>query len=240
MVLSVLLCTIEIFIGIMLITFLHRKIVIISAITILVVFSVFMLFLFVMPEYRIEECGCFGNLLPMTIGKSLLKNLLFLIISIFILVKIPHKNNSSVRIKPLIFISIVSFFIPYYASKNLEFLNISEYKVGAELKNIDEFKIYNKSYINILDSLEGTNKKHILLILKQELTNREQAIVDELNGSDYKVTAIISRDIPLKRQLDYYYANELILNTIIRSYRNAAIIIENGIIKKKIRIIDIK
>jgi uncharacterized membrane protein YphA (DoxX/SURF4 family) len=85
---------------------------------------------------KIRECGCFGNCIPLSAGESFLKDLILLVLIIFIFI-------NKARVKPLvagmtaivllIFTAILSFSLQWYVMQYLPVLDCLPYSVGSDI-----------------------------------------------------------------------------------------------------------
>lgn len=80
---AIVLCGMELFMGLMLIFKLWEKIISYLTVLFLAFFTVVTLFLVFMPNFAVKECGCFGDAFVLTNGQTLAKNILFLTLSFF-------------------------------------------------------------------------------------------------------------------------------------------------------------
>ena len=85
MVLSVILCGVEIFIGFCLALNIYLKLMIYVALIILLLFTLMIGIMTISPVMRIAECGCFGDLLPISISMSFIKNIVLIIFAVILI-----------------------------------------------------------------------------------------------------------------------------------------------------------
>jgi uncharacterized membrane protein YphA (DoxX/SURF4 family) len=85
---------------------------------------------------KIKECGCFGNCIPLTAGQSFAKDLLLLVLIIFLFInrkKIkPFLSNLNSQII-LILTIIFSFSIQWYVLQYLPMIDCLPYKTGVNI-----------------------------------------------------------------------------------------------------------
>ena len=105
-------------------------------ILLLIVFFTFLTFYSAAFD-KVTDCGCFGDAIPLNPWQSFFKDILLLIMIIFIFVR---KNNyQSVFIKKtgniiMGAVLILNGVFAYYAIEHLPFIDFRPYKVGADIK----------------------------------------------------------------------------------------------------------
>jgi uncharacterized membrane protein YphA (DoxX/SURF4 family) len=141
-VLARLIISLELLTGIVLIVGMHTRVVLVAAITMLSVFSVFILFLFLTRNQ--EHCHCFGEI-EMSHPLSLLKNILL----ILLLVLSYQRHNTKFRYDKIVFIIIVflSGLIPlvisppdsFFYSKYSKTVTYDEFMLNEFLKENNQY-----------------------------------------------------------------------------------------------------
>src|SRR6516162_2260106 len=85
---------------------------------------------------KIRECGCFGNCIPLTAGESLAKDVLLLLLIIFLFI-FRHKINVFLpygsNLLILFFTIVFSFSIQWYTLHFLPVVDCLPFKVGASI-----------------------------------------------------------------------------------------------------------
>lgn len=171
--LSIFICALEVFLGIMVLTGIAKKQVNMGLI-LLIVFFTFLTFYSAAFD-AVKSCGCFGDAIPLTPWQSFFKDIILLILIIYIYIKQkdiqPIINNSSIKkgisnaawILPLLF-GIYSWyylplidFLPYKEGVNIpeamkvpEGAPLDEYEITYTLKSKstgEEKKISDKEYL---------------------------------------------------------------------------------------------
>lgn len=86
---------------------------------------------------KVTDCGCFGDAIPLNPWQSFVKDILLLILTVFLFIR--RKNYQSVfsskignSILGVVF--IFSIAIAYYAIEHLPIIDFRPYKIGADLK----------------------------------------------------------------------------------------------------------
>ena len=86
---------------------------------------------------KVTDCGCFGDAIPLNPWQSFMKDILLLILTVFLFIR--RKNYQSVfsskignSILGVVF--IFSIAIAYYAIEHLPIIDFRPYKIGADLK----------------------------------------------------------------------------------------------------------
>ena len=85
---------------------------------------------------KVKECGCFGNCIPLTAGQSFAKDIILLLLIVFLFIYrekiipfIPNFHNLLI----LFFTVVISFSIQWYALEYLPFIDCLPYKVGVSI-----------------------------------------------------------------------------------------------------------
>lgn len=237
MVLSIILCGVEIFIGFCLALNVYLKLMIYVALIILLLFTMMIGIMTISPVMRIADCGCFGDILPMSISASITKNILLIGVAVIMMYLI---NKGCVKFKQrsgVIFIVIVialSACIPMYSAIMLPFIEFTEYQVGADLHNVKSFQLVDDEYTNVTQKILDADHQ-ILIVKKKEFSSKESGIVKILvpftTNGQYNVDVIIGLDA--ENSMNELYCSDNTLKMIARTPENAVIYLEKGIIKKK-------
>jgi uncharacterized membrane protein YphA (DoxX/SURF4 family) len=86
---------------------------------------------------KIRTCGCFGDCIPLTAGQSFAKDLILLVLIVFIFA---NRHRVQPLFKPvasasiLIIITVLSFSVQGYVLKHLPFVDCLPYKVGKNIQ----------------------------------------------------------------------------------------------------------
>ncbi len=107
-----------------------------KAILLLIVFFTFLTFYSAAFD-KVTDCGCFGDAIPLTPWESFEKDVLLLILSIFIVIRsssyypvIENRNSKII----LIVVFIVNMLIAYNAIEHLPPIDFRPYKIGVNIK----------------------------------------------------------------------------------------------------------
>jgi len=90
---------------------------------------------------KIHECGCFGNCIPLTAGESFAKDLVLLVLILFLFVnqnKIKTFLSPLINITTLLLVTVFSFSIQWYVLNQLPVIDCLPYKIGNNI--IDKMK----------------------------------------------------------------------------------------------------
>lgn len=235
--LSVGLCSLEICIGYCLLFNIHLLPILYTVLAILILFTFLLVVVSIVPEISVEDCGCFGDILPMSISASITKNILLIGVAVIMMYLI---NKGCVKFKQrsgVIFIVIVialSACIPMYSAIMLPFIEFTEYQVGADLHNVKSFQLVDDEYTNVTQKILDADHQ-ILIVKKKEFSSKESGIVKILvpftTNGQYNVDVIIGLDG--ENSMNELYCSDNTLKMIARTPENAVIYLEKGIIKKK-------
>lgn len=234
--LAISLCGMEIFIGLWMITFIYRKLATILLIAMTVSFTVSILYFIVNPDKMITDCGCFGELFPMTMNESLLKNIGIISLGIYSFWKIRHTRieyNKHYNMF-LVFIFTISISVPWFSSLDAGIINPTGYGEGVNLKEKDDFMILGDDFEDVTDSLLNESEKVYMLVLKDELTFKDsyriKQIIKSCKQEKYVCFAVSNKNIGLPIGLNLYYTDETLLKSLVRSPHNGIVIMNNGVV----------
>jgi uncharacterized membrane protein YphA (DoxX/SURF4 family) len=91
---------------------------------------------------KIRECGCFGNCFRITAQDSFIKDIILLLLIVFIFVNrrlVTYRLSKSLAIASMVAATVLSFGLQWYVLNHLPFLDCLPYKVGNNI--IEERKI---------------------------------------------------------------------------------------------------
>lgn len=235
--LSVLLCAFEIFLGLWLMIFIYRKISLSLLIATTLLFTGTIIYLMINPEKNITDCGCFGEMLPMGISASLLKNIVILMLATYLLwsarnVQIKFNKKYVAGIFGCLFASLL---LPIYTANNLSLYNPTGYGEGTDLRGNEDFVVLDDNFENVTDSLLSTSDEVYIFVLKQQPTQSEEFkmkdILKKCNGNSINCFSLAHNVYKLPNGINQYYADILMLKSLVRSKENGVIVLKNGIVK---------
>lgn len=91
---------------------------------------------------KIRECGCFGNCFKLTAQDSFLKDIILLLLIVFLFVNrklVTYRQSINLAIISLVTATLFSFGVQWYVLNHLPFVDCLPYKVGNNI--IEERKI---------------------------------------------------------------------------------------------------
>jgi len=110
---------------------------------------------------KIRECGCFGNCIKLTAQDSFIKDLILLIMILFLFINrklISYRLSSNMAIISLVTASVLSFGMQWYVLKHLPFVDCLPYKVGNNIimeRKIPAGAIADSTVINFVYQKQG-------------------------------------------------------------------------------------
>ena len=235
--LSVLLCAFEIFLGLWLMIFIYRKISLSLLIATTLLFTGTIIYLMINPEKNITDCGCFGEILPMGMSASLLKNIVILMLATYLLwsarnVQIKFNKKYVAGIFGCLFASLL---LPIYTANNLSLYNPTGYGEGTDLRENKDFVVLNDNYDNVTDTLLNSSEKVYIFVLKQQPTQSEtikmKNISEKCDRNALSCFTLANNEYNFSNGINQYYADILMLKSLVRSKENGVIVLKNGIVK---------
>jgi uncharacterized membrane protein YphA (DoxX/SURF4 family) len=150
---AMLLCTIEIVLGaLLLFGFWSRKVTV--ALLGTIIFFTFLTFVSAVFKV-VASCGCFGDAIPLTPWESFSKDLILLILIVFLYFKRdyikPFTTSKQVQVRLTALIVVLSFLFSQYTYNALPIVDFLPYKVGANIPELmkipkgampDEYQIF--------------------------------------------------------------------------------------------------
>ena len=235
--LSVLLCTFEIFLGLWLMIFIYRTISLSLLVATTFLFTGTIIYLMINPEKNITDCGCFGEILPMGMSASLLKNIVILMLATYLLwsarnVQIKFNEKYVAGIIGCLFASLL---LPIYTANNLSLYNPTGYGEGTDLRGNEDFVVLDDNFDNVTDTLLNSFEEVYIFVLKQQPTQSEEFkmkdIWEKCKGNSINCFSLAHNEYKLPNGINQYYADVLMLKSLVRSKNNGVIVLKNGIVK---------
>ena len=235
--LSVMLCAFEIFLGLWLMIFIYRKISLSLLIATTLLFTGTIFYLMINPEKNIIDCGCFGEMLPMGMSVSLLKNIVILMLATYLLystrnVQIKFNKKYVAGIFGCLFASLL---LPVYTANNLSLYNPTGYGEGTDLRGNEDFVVLDDNFENVTDSLLSTSDEVYIFVLKQQPTQSDEFkmkdIWEKCNSRNAICFSLAHNEYKLPNGINQYYADVLMLKSLVRSKDNGVIVLKNRIVK---------
>jgi uncharacterized membrane protein YphA (DoxX/SURF4 family) len=85
---------------------------------------------------KIQECGCFGNCIPLSAGESFVKDLILLALIVFLCIqhgKIRPILSNLYSLVTLLLVAVFSFSMQWYVLQHLPFIDCLPYKTGTDI-----------------------------------------------------------------------------------------------------------
>lgn len=237
-ILSILLCAYEICLGIWLLLFIGRKKTLLVLAGTLTMFTVMTLFFVIFPGMNVADCGCFGELIPMSMPVSLLKNIVLLALTFYVISTL--YSFECVSWKDFIFgstVLIVAFSILIcLATDNMFQRNPTGYRKGTNLREKKEFVLLDQDLEDVKGKVLNSTGKTYIFVLKHQpdyANKREiQKIIDECKGSQDNCFALSEKDMNLSTDLPCYHVDGVLLKSLVRSHKNGVVLLDKGVVKK--------
>ncbi len=261
--LAVFLIFIEFFLGVLLLIGYYPKIIVWS----LLLLILFFLFLTWYSAYynKVTDCGCFGDAITLTPWQTFYKNIFFLILIVFLLIKVKEiKPIGGISLLNWIaFLSLLgSFTLMYHVLLHLPTIDFRPYAVGKNIPAQMQYVGDDLPPVHdfLLESNEGddlTNKvleapKVLLVVMNSIEKSRKggfknvKVITDKALKEGYLVYALSSSlnetFIKYKKEYNFnfkmLFCDETTLKTIIRA-NPGIVILNNGTVTGKWNVRDI-
>lgn len=244
MLLSVALCSFEIFLGLWLMTFVYRKISLSVLVATMLFFSGVIIYLIINPDKNITDCGCFGEILPMGMVASLIKNIVILLLGCYLLWSVRkgemffHKDLTLVALACL----TASLLLPLYTADNLSLYNPTGYDTGVNLADKEDFTLLNNDFEEVTDSLLLKTEKVYVFVLKEQpgpLENYNmKEIFQKCKKENANCFALTSEEYELSDGVTQYFTDAVTLKSLVRSKENGILTLKNGVITNVMKLND--
>ncbi|CDN32753.1 hypothetical protein BN938_2684 [Mucinivorans hirudinis] len=246
-IMAILMCSVEIFAGIMLALNVLRRLTAILSLLIFAGFSLMMGYIYFSPGVTINYCGCFGELIDIPIGYTLVKNILLtLIASIYLygVLKMQSERYGKHTGRVVFYTVCLSCIFPLYSYAFLPPLEFTSYNIGNYVKGNEDFRIYDKEYNDVTDSLLSNTKPNYIIIAKDEFTpsNRRRILklIDSHNRGEINLFVVTSGEAKVENSItlggkmmsNAYIADNLLLKTMIRTPKGVVVIDDSEIVGK--------
>ena len=244
MLLSVALCSFEIFLGLWLMTFVYRKISLSVLVATMLFFSGVIIYLMINPDKNITDCGCFGEMLPMGMLASLVKNVVILLLGCYLLWSVRkgdmflHKDLTLVVLACL----TASLLLPLYTADNLSLYNPTGYGKGTILTEKEDFTLLNDDFEEVTDSLLLKTEKVYVFVLKEQPRPLEnynmKEIFQKCKKENANCFALTSEEYELPDGVTQYFTDAVTLKSLVRSKENGILTLKNGVITNVMKLND--
>lgn len=240
---AVVLCTFELCLGLWLSTFFYRKIAILTLTTTMLFFTTITIFFVINPEKNIIDCGCFGELIPMNLTASLLKNCIILFLSSYLLWTQRKKEIILCKDLNLLLLAWLccSILLPLNTAYHLSLYNPTGYGKGTNLREKNDFVLLDQNLEDVKDKILNSAEKTYIFVLKHQPNYAErqnmQKIIDKCKENEANYFALATINIELSQSIPLYCVDAMLLNSLVRSHDNGMLIVEDGVIKDVKKII---
>lgn len=252
--LSIVLCTVEMFIGGMLLLGLYKKVMAVAVLVILSVFTVVTYLIYSDPFMHITECGCFGELFRLTNEETLWKNVIFLFLAILYFwmlwrtyEPVIYRINRGVLSAILL---VLCMAVPVYSYVFLPPFDFLPFNIGTDLDNWSatdiRMNMYDSQSRDVSARVLIREKLPVFMVvaerrIKDKELGRLSVLHDLHKAGKARMFAVTSSDQEQVRQMfatkgwtdvDVYYADKVMLKSLIRS-RVGVVMLDRGMISGK-------
>ena len=242
MVWAILLCTGELFLGLLLVFGIFRKPAAWAACLLMVFFTTVTGNLaFTAAGSAIQDCGCFGEAFKISHEATFFKNLLLLALAIGNILTVRHERlfpkhgfGKWTASACLIFATA----IPVHSALFLPPVDFLPYNRGTNLDGHPDFAVFNGQYEEVTDSLLNLSENQPLAIItaREELKAEDWEKLKTLNTlakqGDIALCLMSLPGLNERNTMEAYYADEVALKSILRSEKGL-LVVENNTIRAK-------
>ena len=239
---AILLCTGELFLGLLLVFGIFRKPAAWAVCLLMVFFTTVTGNLaFTATGTAIQDCGCFGEAFKISHEATFFKNLLLLALAIGNTLAVRHEKllpehgfGKWTALACLIFATA----IPVHSALFLPPVDFLPYNRGTNLDGHPDFATFNGQYEEVTDSLLNLSENKPLAIitarkeLKAEDWEKLKTFSTLAKQGDIALCLLSLPGLENKSTVENCYADEVTLKSILRS-KKGILIVENNIIRAK-------
>lgn len=169
---AILLSSIELMIGMALLCGIYKRIFSLATLFFMSFFTILTIIIYFTDP--VSDCGCFGDALILTNGETLLKNCIFILLSIFLYV-LSRKEDifPKYNFSTFIMVAIFSFGISTYSYFYLPVIDFLPYKSGTDIPNL------------INESRGAVGESETILLYRNVKTGKQQEfLLDDTEWQD--------------------------------------------------------
>jgi len=241
---SVILCAMEIFLGLILVFRIFRKMSIILLFLIMSLFTVITAILAFDPYFYITDCGCFGEAFHISQTDTFLKNVIILLVIVycgiyeFTLHNIHDPSIKKCNMFFAIYFVIGALTLPVYSLEYLPPIDFLGYSIDTNLIEKKAFNITSTKGEFLKDSLLNSNEYKFIVINRKPFTIKEKQNLSKVKGycNKHKIECLVLQSYSFlskqKAVHTKYFVDDITLKSIIRDI-NGVILIKDGLIKGK-------
>ena len=237
-VLAVLLCVLELFIGLLLLFGLYQRLVACITFVIMLGFTAMTAYLAFNPYSAIQECGCFGEAVRLTNTETFAKNVVLLLLAgtyTFLLFKKCKPNKPFPFVQSIvlpIYLLLFALAIPLYSVVYLPPFDFLSFNRGEYLLSNSKLSIFNTNFKEVTDSLLLHNNKPIFAVAtQQELSDLELAKLSSIFAMHQRgyVDCFVlgSTEQKTYQGVSQYYVDAVTLKSMIRA-QSGVLLIDKG------------
>lgn len=233
---AVILCTIETTLGLWMLTFIYRRLSTTVLIGLTSCFTLLNIYFIQNPDKMITDCGCFGEMFPMDMTESLIKNIIILILACYLLWHQRHNKPMFWELPNALigFFASVSMLLSLLPIGNTSFYNPTGYDDGTNLREKENFVILDDNGEDVTDKLLNESDEIYIYVYKTGLPlyRRDVRKYCEKNKHSF----FILTDKPFTEynhnEDRVYYIDETTSKSLMRTKENGIVYVRKGIIKK--------
>ena len=159
---------------------------------------------------KVRECGCFGDCIPLTAGESFAKDLLLLVLIVFLFIykeKIEPILPQFASILVLLVVTVLSFSIQWFVLDHLPMIDCLPYKIGANISDKMKSPTGSRPDSVVTTFLYNKNGKQVEIVNNNfpndfddsyKLISRNDKIIREGNNTppikDFSLTTLSGND----------------------------------------------
>ena len=238
MALAVLLCVLEMLVGLLLLFGLYKRLVACIACIAMLGFTIITAYLAFDPFSAIQECGCFGTAVKLTNIETFAKNVILFLLSVIytylLFVKsMPDKRVSFIKLFVLpLYLLLFTLAIPLYSMLYLPPFDFLSFNRGDDLLSNTKLSIFNTNFEEVTDSLLLHGDKPIFAVLTQEVLSGSELdklkpIFEMHKKGDIDCFIFTNKEEKIYSNVAQYYIDPITLKSMIRA-KSGILLIDKG------------
>lgn len=231
---TAILCALEMGLGVWMLTFIYRRISTTIVVGLTSCFTLLNLYFVLHPELTIADCGCFGEMFPMNMTESLIKNIIILTLAGYLLWHQRH-NKHYIWDLPNAIIGIafsLSSLFAVIAVEGTSSYNPTGYNEGTDLRKKKDFVILDENFEDVTAKLLNSSEEIYIYVQKNNDPLWQSSIRRYCRENNHTYFTLSNKEYPEKEyNAPYYYVDENLLKSFLRCKDNGVVYIRNGVIE---------
>lgn len=225
--LSILLCVIEMTLGLLLLLRLWCRITTVVVTLFILGFTILTYLIYTDPYGGINECGCFGEALHLSNETTFSKNILLLVVATIHSWNVFKQAKNSFNYRQIgltIGVLVVALFVPLYSYFYLPPFDFLPYNIGTSVEAKNTINFFNSDFNNVTEKVFANGKPTYMIGMRKDIsweTSRKIAtLYNEYQNGTINLFAVASKNgitMPSYNDIPVYFMDNVVLKSILRT-----------------------